>query len=77
MSALGQWTAEASFESLLDLVEFKPERAADRISPRAIMWVPTEKDKLAPLFEMQSMYAKATQPKKLVVVENMIQGGLS
>jgi fermentation-respiration switch protein FrsA (DUF1100 family) len=72
ISALGQWTAEVSFESLLDIVEFKPESVVDHISPRAMMWIPTDKDKLIPLFEAQSMYAKAKQPKKLVVLENMI-----
>ena len=72
MSALGQWTAEVSFESLLDVVECKPESVGDRISPRAIMWIHTDKDKLVPLFEAQSMSAKAKPPKKLVVLENMI-----
>jgi len=59
ISALGRWTAEVSFESLLDGVECKPESVGDRISPRAIMWIHTDKDKLVPLFEAQSMYAKA------------------
>ena len=72
ISALGRWTAEVSFESLLDGVECKPERVVARISPRAIMWIHTDKDKLVPLFEAQSMYTKAKQPKKLVVLENMI-----
>jgi uncharacterized protein len=67
-----QWTAEVSFESLLDVVEFKPESVVDRISPRAIMWIHTANDKLVPLFEAQSMYAKARHPKKLVVLENMV-----
>ena len=67
-----QWRPEVSFESLLDIMEFKPESVVDRISPRAIMWIHTDKDKLVPLFEAQSMYAKAKQPKKLVVLENMV-----
>ena len=67
-----QWRPEVSFESLLDIMEFKPESVVDRISPRAIMWIHTDKDKLVPLFEAQSMYAKARQPKKLVVLENMV-----
>jgi fermentation-respiration switch protein FrsA (DUF1100 family) len=67
-----QWKPEVSFESLLDIVEFKPESVVDRISPRAIMWIHTDKDRLVPLFEAQSMYAKARQPKKLVVLENMV-----
>lgn len=66
------WRPEVSFESLLDIMEFKPESVVDRIAPHAIMWIHTDKDRLVPLFEAQSMYAKARQPKKLVVLENMI-----
>jgi hypothetical protein len=66
------WRPEVSFESLADIMEFKPESVADRISPRAILWIHTDKDKLVPLYEAQSMYAKARQPKKLVVLEDMV-----
>lgn len=66
------WRPEVSFESLADIMEFKPESVADRIAPRAIMWIHTDRDKLVPLFEAQSMYAKARHPKKLVVLENMV-----
>jgi len=70
--AFSQWRPEVTFESLADIMEFKPEAVADRISPRAILWIHTDRDKLVPLYEAQSMYAKARQPKKLVVLENMI-----
>ena len=70
--AFPQWRPEVTFESLADIMEFKPEAVADRISPRAILWIHTDKDKLVPLYEAQSMYAKARHPKKLVVLENMI-----
>jgi hypothetical protein len=43
-----QWTAEVAFESLRDVVEFKPERVVDRIAPRALMWIHTDKDRLVP-----------------------------
>src|SRR5262245_32771353 len=66
------WRPEVSFESIADIMEFKPESVADRISPRAILWIHTDKDKLVPLYEAQSMYAKARNPKKLVVLENMV-----
>ncbi len=66
------WRPEVSFESLADIMEFKPESVVDRIAPRAIMWIHTDRDKLVPLFEAQSMYAKARHPKKLVVLENMV-----
>lgn len=67
-----QFRTEVSFESLLDIMEFKPESVVDRISPRAIQWIHTDNDELVPLFEAQSMYAKARNPKKLVVLENMV-----
>lgn len=67
-----EWKPEVTFESLLDIMEFKPESVVDRIGPRAMLWIHTDKDKLVPLFEAQSMYAKARQPKKLVVLENMV-----
>lgn len=66
------WRPEVSFESLADIMEFKPENVADRISPRAILWIHTDRDKLVPLYEAQSMYAKARHPKKLIVLENMV-----
>jgi len=43
------WKPEVSFESLADIMEFKPESVVDRISPRAILWLHTDKDKLVPL----------------------------
>ena len=66
------WRPEVSFESIADIMEFKPENVADRISPRALLLIHTDKDKLVPLSEAQSIYAKARQPKKLVVLENMV-----
>jgi fermentation-respiration switch protein FrsA (DUF1100 family) len=66
------WRPEVSFESLADIMEFKPENVADRIAPRALLLIHTDKDKLVPLSEGQSLYAKARQPKKLVVLENMV-----
>jgi len=66
------WRPEVTFESLADIMEFKPENVADRIAPRALLLIHTDKDKLVPLSEGQSLYAKARQPKKLVVLENMV-----
>lgn len=65
------WRGEVTFESLLDIVAFRPESVVDRIAPRAVLWIHPEKDGLVPLFEAQSLYAKARQPKKLVVLEGM------
>lgn len=66
------WKGEISFESLLDIVDFKPESVVERIAPRAIMFIHAAKDKLVPLYEAQSLFAKARPPKKLVVLEDMV-----
>ncbi len=66
------WRPEVTFESLVDIMEFKPENVADRIAPRALLLIHTDQDKLVPLSEGQSLYAKARQPKKFVVLENMV-----
>jgi pimeloyl-ACP methyl ester carboxylesterase len=65
------WRPEVTFESLLDIVAFRPESVVERIAPRPILWIHPEKDGLVPLFEAQSLYAKARHPKKLVVLEGM------
>lgn len=63
------WRPEVTFESLFDITQFKPESVVDRIAPRAILWIHPERDTLVPLAEAQSLFAKAGQPKKLVVLE--------
>jgi len=66
-----EWRPEITFESMLDILEFKPEGYADLISPRAAMWIYVDGDLLVPLYEGKSYYAKARQPKRLVVLEGI------
>jgi fermentation-respiration switch protein FrsA (DUF1100 family) len=65
------WRGEVTFESLIDVVAFKPESVVERIAPRAICWIHPEKDALVPLYEAQSLFAKARDPRRLVVLEGM------
>jgi alpha-beta hydrolase superfamily lysophospholipase len=51
-----------------DTVGFKPEWIVDRISPRPILFVTVEDDRLVPPEESEQLYALAGEPKKLVVL---------
>jgi cephalosporin-C deacetylase-like acetyl esterase len=51
------------------LIEFKPEQVVDRISPRAVLFIHMEHDITVPAEESASMYARAGEPKKLVIME--------
>ena len=52
-----------------DTVGFNPEWIVDRISPRPILFITTENDRLVPPEESEQLYAHAREPKKLVVLE--------
>jgi len=51
------------------VVEFKPETLVGTIAPRAVLFIHMENDVTVPAEESISMYAKAGEPKKLVVME--------
>lgn len=48
--------------------EYRPEEAAHSISPRALLLIAVEHDVPCPKEEYEAMYAKAREPKKLVVL---------
>jgi uncharacterized protein len=50
------------------LQNFSPENYLDRITPRPVMFVHTERDTIVSVFEAKSFYAKAKEPKKLVII---------
>ena len=50
-------------------IEFKPELVVDRISPRPVLFIHMENDLTVPAEESHSMYQKAKEPKKLVIME--------
>ena len=66
-----QWKPEASFESLADLFEFKPEAVVDRISPRAVLFIETEHEETIAKGELKSGFDKAREPKRLVTLRDL------
>ncbi|MDT1064230.1 alpha/beta fold hydrolase [Paracoccus sp. CPCC 101403] len=55
-------------ENTDNLMSFRPESVVHQISPRAILFVNAERDAIVPVDEARSMYAKAGEPKKLMVI---------
>jgi len=60
-----------SLESAEAIINSRPESVVDRISPRAAMWICAGNDTLVPIGESRSMYEKAGEPKKLVILEGV------
>jgi len=58
-----------SLESAEAMGSFRPETVVDRISPGAALWICAGNDTLLPIDESRSMYEKAKEPKKLVIME--------
>jgi dipeptidyl aminopeptidase/acylaminoacyl peptidase len=52
-----------------DTLGFNPEWVVDRIAPRPALFVTTDDDRLVPPQETEAMYARAGEPKKLVVLK--------
>ena len=51
-----------------DTLGFNPEWIVDRISPRPILFITSDNDRLVPPEESEQLYAHAREPKKLVVL---------
>ena len=52
-----------------DTIGFNPEWIVDKISPRPILFITTDNDRLVPPEESEQLYALAGEPKKLVVLK--------
>ena len=52
-----------------DTIGFNPEWIVDKISPRPIMFITSDNDRLVPPEESEQLYARAGEPKKLVVLK--------
>jgi len=62
---------EISLEFLEATFEYRPEDVAARIAPRALLLIAAEFDALTPPDEFRSVYARAGEPKKLIVIEGI------
>ncbi len=61
-------------ENVDEALTFKPEALVHLISPRAVLFIHAERDSMVPAEEAQSMYAKAGEPKKLVIIPGVNHG---
>jgi uncharacterized protein len=52
-----------------DTLEFNPEWVVDKIAPRPILFITTDNDRLVPPEESAALYARAGEPKRLVVLK--------
>jgi fermentation-respiration switch protein FrsA (DUF1100 family) len=66
-----QWSREITLASGEALIAYKPESVAPHISPRAILWLHGEADERVSMEESMSMYEKAGNPKKLVLLPGL------
>ena len=57
-----------------EALSFNPEDVAHLISPRAVLFINTERDSMVSADEAQSMYAKAREPKKLLIIPGAEHG---
>ena len=61
--------SEIPMEFIDDTLEFHPEWVVDKIAPRPVLLITTDDDRLVPQDESEALYAKAGEPKKLVVLK--------
>jgi hypothetical protein len=59
---------ELPLEFIDDTLGFHPEWVVDKIAPRPILFITTDDDRLVPPEESQQLFAKAGEPKKLVIL---------
>jgi fermentation-respiration switch protein FrsA (DUF1100 family) len=52
-----------------DTLGFNPDWIVDRIAPRPVLFITTDDDRLVPPQESEAMFARAGEPKKLVVLK--------
>jgi uncharacterized protein len=66
-----QWSREITLASGEALIAYKPESVVQNISPRAILWLHGDADDRVSMEESISMYEKAGNPKKLVILPGL------
>ena len=61
--------SEIPLEYVDQTLEFNPEWVVERIAPRPVLFITTDDDRLVPPDESAALYARAGEPKKLVVLK--------
>ena len=69
--SLPQLKTQIPLETVEATLEYRPEDVVHRIAPRALLLIAAELDVPAPADEFRSLYAKAGEPKKLIVMEGI------
>lgn len=60
---------EIPLEYIDDTLGFHPEWIVDKISPRPVLFITSDDDRLVPPDESEALYAKAGEPKKLITLK--------
>jgi pimeloyl-ACP methyl ester carboxylesterase len=60
---------QVPLEFVHETLAFRPEWVADRISPRATLFITSDADELVLPLESEKMFERAGEPKKLVVLK--------
>ena len=60
---------QIQLEFVDDTLGFNQEWVVDRIAPRPVLFITTDDDRLVPPAESEALYARAGEPKKLVVLQ--------
>ena len=60
---------EIPLEFVDDTLNFNAEWIVDKIAPRPVLFIATDNDRLVPAEETEAMYARANEPKKLVMLK--------
>ncbi|MBM4254410.1 MAG: alpha/beta hydrolase [Deltaproteobacteria bacterium] len=66
-----QWSREITLASGDALIAYRPESVVEKIAPRAIMWLHGDADERVSMEESISMFHKAGEPKKLVILPGL------
>jgi fermentation-respiration switch protein FrsA (DUF1100 family) len=61
--------SELPLDFVDDTLAFNPEWVVDRIAPRPLLLITTDDDRLVPPEESEALYARAGEPKRLVVLK--------
>lgn len=66
-----QWSREITLASGEALIAYRPESVVQHIAPRAILWLHGDADERVSMEESLSMYEKAREPKKVVILPGL------